>query len=162
MKRWADISDCSEYRLALGREADALTWMSSTVLFVLNNPSTADAQTDDPTVNRGWAYSQRWGYDRMVFCNVNPHRSTDPALAKIPPEEVLNTNDLVLQSWGARADFVVAAWGVKANKVLVERAVDVLLSVTKLHMLELSKDGTPKHPLYLKGSLVPLLWKKRR
>lgn len=162
MRRWADISECGQYRLALGREVDLLTWASRTVLFVLNNPSIADAETDDPTVNRGWAYAQRWGFHRMVFCNVNPYRSTDPKLAKVSPANVLIANDIVLQSWGVRADLVVAAWGTKADQQLVHRATEVLLSVCDLYALEFAKGGSPKHPLYLKGSLDPVLWKKRQ
>jgi hypothetical protein len=28
-----------------------------------------------------------------------------------------------------------------------------------LHVLKLCKDGTPSHPLYLKGNLKPSLWR---
>lgn len=46
----AVISDCGQYRYALSRGG----WMGGkgTVLFVMLNPSTADASEDDPTIRR--------------------------------------------------------------------------------------------------------------
>lgn len=158
MKRWACFSPCGAYRLVLGREPDD-GWQLGTVAFILNNPSIADAHNDDPTVRRGWGFAQYWGYDRMIFINVNPCCSTDPKLAHIPAEDVMRRNDSVLRAWATQADMVVAAWGTAADKALVQRAIDVLLPVRALHILEVCKDGTPKHPLYLKGDLVPLFWK---
>jgi hypothetical protein len=162
MKRGAILSPCQTYRFQLTREmyppADP-----GTVLFVLNNPSIADAEIDDPTVRRGWGFTRAWGYGRMIFMNVNPYRSTDPVLAKIPPTSVIVENCDGLTLTAIESDVVVCAWGTKAEPGLVRNALNALrLSGKPLHYLELSKDGTPKHPLYLKKSLWPQVWNPPR
>jgi hypothetical protein len=131
------------------------------VLFGLNNPSIADSEIDDQTVRKGWAYTRAWGYHRMVFVNTNPHRSTNPDSAVVPPEAVLAENDTHLRFAAAEASLIICAWGTKARPELAARALAVLRCQKPLHILELSKDGTPKHPLYLKGTLQPTLWRAR-
>ena len=129
------------------------------MLFVLNNPSKADAKIDDPTVRRGWAFTRAWDYHRMIFANVNPYRSTDPKSALIPPENILAENDTHLRFAAAEADLIICAWGTKANPQLAARAFRVLYLQKPLHVIELSKDGIPKHPLYLKRDMQPIRWR---
>lgn len=157
MKRSAVISPCGLYRYSLTREEGAM-FASKTVLFVLNNPSAADADIDDPTVRRGWGYARAWGCNKMIFANTNPFRSTDPALAIVPPEEVLAENDTHLRFATYEADLVILAWGTKARPALASRALSVLHCQMPVHVLALSKDGIPKHPLYLKADLRPILF----
>lgn len=158
MNRSAIISPCGDYRYSLTREVSSLFDGKGTVLFCLNNPSKADAEVDDPTAVRGWGYAQAWGYNRMVFVNTNPHRSTDPDSAIVPPENILMENDTHLRFAAAEANLVICAWGTDAYPELAARALNVLRELRPLHYLELSKAGIPKHPLYLKGSLLPTLW----
>lgn len=161
MNRDAVISECGLYRYSLTRDDGAarqINWRK-TLVFALNNPSIADHKIDDPTARRGWGYVLSWGYWRMIFVNTNPHRSTDPASAILPPEEILRENDGHLLWAAKQADLIICAWGTKARPELAVRAVKILSSVRPLHVLALSKDGIPKHPLYLKGDLQPQLWK---
>jgi hypothetical protein len=161
--RSAVLSPCGKYRYCLMREFEAqesLVVSETSALFVLNNPSIADASIDDPTSRRGTGFTASWGYRRYHFANSNPWRSTDPKLAGIPPEDILLENDAWLRRLASEAAVIIAAWGGKANKPLAARALAVLTSVADVHALELSKDGTsPKHILYLKGSLQPALWR---
>jgi len=126
--------------------------------WVLNNPSTADGEHNDPTVAKAWAFSTAWGYDSMVFVNTNPYRSTDPKLAKMPPEEVLVQNDEWLRTIMTSTLMVVCGWGDKANPELARRAVIVMHELGPLHALKVTKSGNPGHPLYLPGDLKPTLW----
>ena len=158
MNRAAIISACGTYRYSLSREEAPLFESKGTVLFGLNNPSTADAEIDDQTVRKCWSYVRGWGYHRMVFVNTNPHRSTDPDSAIVPPEAILAENDAHLKFAAAEAELIICAWGTKARPELVARALRVLRCQKPLHILELSKAGIPKHPLYLKGNLQPTLW----
>ena len=48
----AIISPCGAYRYLLKRQAESMAPMKSTALFIMFNPSTADATLDDPTVRR--------------------------------------------------------------------------------------------------------------
>lgn len=164
MIRSATISQCGCYRFDLVREfepGDELytPQLDGTCAVVLNNPSIADAQQEDPTSRRGIGYTAFWGYRRLCFGNGNPFRSTNPKLARIPPEEVLLENDKHLRRIAREASVVVAAWGDKANPQLAARALRVLREVAPVYALAFSKAGVPRHPLYLLGSLQPQLWR---
>lgn len=165
MIRSAVISPCGTHRFQLLREFEIEDTERSiggtSVLFVLNNPSTADGKSEDPTSRRGKGYTDAWGHSRYYFGNTNPWRSTDPRLARVPPEDVLTENDLWLREMASEASLTIAAWGGKANPALADRALRVLREVTDVHYLELTNDGTPKHILYLKGDLEPKLWLRR-
>lgn len=161
MNRSAVISRCGTYRYSLTREETPLFESKGTVLFGLNNPSKADAEVDDQTVRKGWAFTRAWGYHRMVYVNTNPYRSTDPDSAIVPPEAILAENDTHLRFAAYEANLIVCAWGTKARPDLAARALGVLWLQKPLHVLQLSKDGIPKHPLYLKGDLQPTLWRSR-
>jgi hypothetical protein len=159
MKRWALLSPCQTYRYILGREEDDQLFPAAdrTLLFVLNNPSTATADVDDQTSKKCWKYARLWDYRRMLFVNTNPWRSTDPKSAQMPPEAILAANDAHVREAAAAAALIVCAWGGSARHILVHRAIKAL-SDKPLHYLELSKKGTPKHPLYLPGNLQPQPW----
>jgi hypothetical protein len=154
--REATISPCGRYRYRLVRSLGS----NATTLFILNNCSMADATVDDPTVRKGWSYTLSWGYGRMIFCNTNPHRSTDPDTAMIPPDEILAENDTHLRFATAEADLVICAWGLKAKPELITRTLAAINCQKPLHVLELSKTGVPKHILYLKGNLQPMTWRE--
>ncbi len=140
-------------------EPEESVCFADTALFVLNNPSTADSQSEDPTSRRGKGFASSWGYHRYYFGNTNSWRSTDPKLAQIPSEDILGENDSWLRTMACEASITIAAWGGKANPVLADRALRVLLEVTDVHCLALTNDGVPKHILYLKGDLRPTLWR---
>lgn len=158
--RGAVVSDCAGYRMWLWRSR--FERVRRAVAWVLNNPSTADADNDDPTVRRAWAFSTSWGYDSMIFVNTNPHRSTNPKLARVPPESVLEANDDWLRHAITGVETVICGWGDKANPDLARRAVRVMHSLGPLHALRITKAGSPQHPLYLPGNLTPTLWNPER
>lgn len=160
MMREAVISPCGLYRFYLARQVTPLFHKVRTVAFGLLNPSKADAEIDDATVRKGWAYTRAWDCHRMVFVNTNPYRSTDPKSARTPPESVLLENDEYLRRAAREAAFFVCAWSTKVDPELAVRATRVLQAVAPLHILEMSVNGyTPKHPLYLRGNLQPTLWR---
>lgn len=164
MIRSAVISPCGKYRYSLTREEEHPLFESKgTVLFGLNNPSKADAEVDDQTVKKGWSYVWAWGYHRMIYVNTNPFRATDPkqATRNIPSPEIMTENDTHIRFAVAEADLVICAWGTKALPCMADRMLGVLWAQKPLYVLELSKDGIPKHPLYLKGDLQPALWRMR-
>lgn len=159
----AVISSCGLYRYSLWRSLPVGTRTSTlfdaSCLFVMNNPSTADAIEDDPTIRRVKAFAGAWGFGRVYVANCNPSRATDPRKAKRPPADVLDRNDAYLSTLAGEAAWTVAAWGSKADPYLVDRAVRVLTRVTPLKALGLTKDGQPKHPLYLRADLRPFGWR---
>jgi hypothetical protein len=127
--------------------------------FVMLNPSTADAMEDDPTIRRCIGFAQAWGYGSLAVANVFAYRSTHP-------DDLLATNDPVgpdNDAWIARVasacPLVVCAWG-SHRTTLKGRGAAVRAALgDRAHYLRLTKDGSPGHPLYLKGSLRPEPWR---
>jgi hypothetical protein len=155
MQRTAILSDCGTYRYELRRqwsEAPAIGW-------IMLNPSTADADVDDPTIRRCISFAQRWGYGGIVVRNLFALRATDPReLAKHPaPIGPANTHHL----YHAVSDaLTVCAWG-NGGRPLAGTAAQYLAEAgVTLHHLGLTKVGQPKHPLYLKASTQPILWSR--
>lgn len=173
MKREATISADGLYRFDLTRSVQLgctctrcfqhyTAWRTTSVaagyvLWLLCNPSTADAETDDATERRGWGFSNGWGHGKFVFVNTNPFRSTDPKKARVPDELVLLQNDLWLIHHAQAASVVVCAWGENANPVLAARALRIVRAKANVPvtMLALTKGGWPRHPLYLPKDLTP-------
>ena len=76
-KSEADISDCGQFRWSLERR-----WsMRERLLVVMQNPSTADAQTNDPTISRLMRWAHNWGYGGIYVLNLLPIRSPSPEIA---------------------------------------------------------------------------------
>lgn len=151
LRKAAAISWNDEYRYTLMREIEGPTppTRSETVAFVLNNPSKAGAELEDPTSRRGIGFMTDWGKRRLWFGNTNPFRSTDPKGVRFPPERVLLENDEYLRTMARESGIVVAAWGASANPVLAQRALDVLRSVGDVWCLGVTLSNQPRHPLYL-------------
>lgn len=80
MIRDAEGSDDGLYRYSLTRSwGDGL----ERVCWVMLNPSTADHETDDPTIRRVVDFSMRLGFDSCEVVNLWAWRATSPAeLAK--------------------------------------------------------------------------------
>ena len=126
-----------------------------TVAFLMLNPSTADEVVNDRTVRRCINYANAWGYGWLIVTNVSPLRATDPRemLAAGPePEEVRRENDRAILEAASIAELVVAAYGVDgAAEGRDERAVSLLTDAGVTVMcLGLTKEGSPRHPLYLR------------
>lgn len=104
------ISPCEKYRYWLLREWDP---MLRAVLWVLLNPSTADATTDDATIRRCIEFSKRWGYGSLLAVNLFAYRATDPKaiLRAGPVESVGPDNWTTLQTAVQHTDRGIVAWG---------------------------------------------------
>lgn len=74
--RAASLSSCGSYRYLLVRE-----WAPNgrTAVFVLLNPSTADADRDDATTRRCINYAQDWGCNSAWIVNLYAWRARHPA-----------------------------------------------------------------------------------
>lgn len=148
-----------EYRYRLVREWDTSL---PAVMFVMMNPSTADPVYDDPTVAKCRRYAEDWGYGSLLVGNTFAYRATDQKRLLAASDPIGPDNDTHLQDMANRASLLVFAYG-KPHRSLRARgpAVARLLSQNSartLHVLQLCADGTPSHPLYLRGSLKPSLW----
>jgi len=73
----AVLSPCSRYRYLLGRRLHAPH--RRVVMFLMLNPSTADAIQDDATVRRCIGFAHDWGYEVLLVANLFAYRATDPS-----------------------------------------------------------------------------------
>lgn len=155
----AIISACGRYRYKLGREGDPAS-NKKPLPFVMLNPSTADAEKDDPTIRRCRGFAKELGYNGIVVVNLYALRSTKPAGLWEHHDPVGPINDDWLHMTARAADVIVCAWGANAKPARVERAVAVLTrNGARLMCLGTNKkDGSPRHPLYVRGDQPLLDW----
>ncbi len=152
----AVFSPCRLYRYELWRHFAH----GPTVAFIGLNPSTADETMDDPTIRRCIAFAKRWGYGSLVMTNLFAWRATQPEDMKAAADPVGPQNDATLQRLYATVGVLIAAWGNDGDHL--GRAKRVMEMLPKLHFLKLNKDGSPAHPLYLRGDLTPVLMYDKR
>jgi hypothetical protein len=152
----ARFSECERYRYELSEVWDPALPL---VMFALMNPSMARIEHADPTLIRTGGFARRWGYGGQLIANVHAYRVTDSKRLVEADDPVGPDNDAAILSMAARAAIVVLAYG-QPPKPLRSRAAAVVAmlaaSGAKLTYLRLAQDGTPVHPLYLPGSLVPM------
>jgi hypothetical protein len=155
--RSAVISADGVYRYRLER-----CWRDGdTVAWIMLNPSTADADTDDPTLRRITAFSRGWGFGRLIVANLYALRATDPGQLWTAPDPVGPDNDRHIAD-AVSCHEVIVAWGTNAKPERVVQVLDVIgrqPGVGHLHCLGVTKSGAPKHPLYVAGNTPMTLWR---
>jgi len=121
------------------------------------NPSTADATTNDRTVSRCMTFAQRERCSGLVMLNLFAYRATDPKRMRVASDPIGPNNDRFIRDRTRGGDLVVvAAWGAHGSHL--DRAAKVCrLGLPAMRCFGVTKDGSPKHPLYLAAntSLVP-------
>lgn len=146
----AVFSGDRRYRYKLTR-----TWGTGTLAtWIMLNPSTADALADDPTIHRCTAFTKAWGLAGLTVVNLFALRATDPAELLADPDPVGEHNDRFIREAVHPWSVVVAAWG--AHKIAAARKRTVLVAigarVDSVGCLGTTKDGSPRHPLYVPAS----------
>ncbi len=154
MRSAARLSDDNLYRYWLRREWDS---GSTTCRWIMLNPSTADATLDDPTIRRVIDFSRRWGHGAADVYNLFALRSPKPVALYNGCDAVGPDNDAALLTMAGEVGPVVVAWGthgghkgrnVAVLRLLVEAGVKPLCLGT-------TKDGHPKHPLFVPADTTP-------
>ncbi|MEM7488806.1 MAG: DUF1643 domain-containing protein [Pseudomonadota bacterium] len=154
----AVYSDCERYRYDLIRTWDAA---GTRINFVMLNPSTATELANDPTVERCERRARALGHGAFRVTNIFAYRATDPKDMRAHPDPVGGVaNDAAIAEAADWADAVVCAWGTHGAHLSRGPAVADLLRATgrPLTVLGLSKDGHPKHPLYIGYAVQPVPW----
>lgn len=155
MQRMAVISPCKTYRYLLGRDWDTgKPWGA----FVMLNPSTADAEKDDPTIRRCISFARREGWGGLVVANLFAFRATSPKIMLAADYPIGPDNDTHLEATLKDACAVICAWGINGafmGRDAVFRNMSERLGV-QTYALGFTKDGHPRHPLYLPDE-TPLL-----
>jgi len=160
-ERNAVISTCGRYRYLLTRQVGPGL---QTATFIMLNPSTADATSDDPTIRRCIGFARRWGCGQLAVLNLFAVRATDPADMKRADDPVGPENrDWFDRTLLAPEGPVVCAWGVHGEYRGQDLTVLAWLAEYGIKPLALgmTRDGHPKHPLYLPKSAGPTAFTPR-
>ena len=130
------------------------------VLWIGLNPSTADASFNDPTIGREMDFSMAWDHDALVKVNICDYRATKPEDLLVTGLKIRsNINLPMIRDIAKHADRIVCAWGAPHRR-LITYAVDVEDALRRdghtLYCLGTTKNGGPRHPLYVLGG-TPLV-----
>ena len=143
------------------------------VCWVMLNPSTADADRNDPTITRCIALSTAWGFRGLVVVNLFGWRATKPADLMNAPNPVGPENDQAIRRALRDGNVlqVIAAWGAHADRDWIAHRVTVVTHLLRheadlrfrceLSHIGLTKGGHPRHPLYVRGDVLPQPWRPR-
>lgn len=160
----AVVSSCGAYRYLLTREVGR---GNRTVTFIMLNPSTADAVTDDPTIRRCIGFVRQWRCGRLVVVNLFAVRATDPADMRKASDPVGPQNHAWVKRAVERAAApcdpadrgpVVCAWGTNGSFMDQDlKALGWIEGLCTPMALDVTRNGHPKHPLYVRytAELVP-------
>lgn len=162
----AVISDCGKYRYELTRN---ISDSPKSCLFIMLNPSIADAREDDPTIRRCMGYARDWDCGELVVVNLFAFRATDRKEIRsrwtadpVGPENFDYVERAVLRVTAEYPDKpagpVICAWGADGTYMGQDQTVLGWIEGNDVIPLCLkrTKDGHPGHPLYLKKCLKPI------
>ncbi|MEM1389496.1 MAG: DUF1643 domain-containing protein [Pseudomonadota bacterium] len=129
-------------------------------IFLMLNPSTADAFKLDPTNRRCFEFANRENAEFMYVLNIFAYRATDPKDMKANEDPVGPDNDLylgrVLRRAGAPTTKLICAWGSHGAHMSRSAEIRQMISYAgvKAYCFGYTKAGEPKHPLYLRKDSV--------
>ena len=155
-QRFAHLSSDGVHRYELSR-----TWFQpaskGTLYYIMLNPSTADANFDDPTIKKCVGFAERNLYNAIRVYNLFSFRATDPRNLPMDSRATDEMNDTILANVPKDED-VVVAWGGNAYKNEFGRArvKRVLELIDRELFCVRQSNGRPHHPLYVPyGVLTP-------
>ena len=119
------------------------------LVWIMLNPSTADALRDDATIRRCIGFSLNWGYGGIEIYNLFAYRATHPAALLKVEDPIGQENDKYLRAIPTERD-IIAAWGA-FPKTIAEREKKVLgmLIGRSVRCLGYTQTGYPRHPVRL-------------
>lgn len=142
ISRSADISNDKKDRFSLSRIWDS---KKPKALYIMLNPSYADDESDDPTIRRLIFFSKKFKfggfYVTNLFTQITPY----------PKELNMDNNSKkknlkIISELIKKSDLIVYAWG-----NLVSEPIELRKLIESPLCFGINKNGTPKHPLYLRS-----------
>ena len=151
-QKGALFSDDGGHRYVLWRIWDTTR---PCIQFVGLNPSTANEDQDDPTIRRLMGFTKKWGYGGFYMTNLFALVSPHPEDLRTA-EDPIGDNDRHLVETRKKCEHIVFCWGAFPK---IFRDIQVARMFEGALCFGTTKDGSPKHPLYLPASttLVPFI-----
>lgn len=142
-----------------------------TVGFMLHNSSKAGVDLNDPTSRRAIGFATSWHASRLIMANPWAGIATKPADLWKMADPVGLMNDFHIGQIAIEirdsGGFMLVGWGsisppARLFKTARQRlkAVETILRDhgCPICALGVNKDGSPKHPLYVRADAEPLAW----
>lgn len=145
----ATFSPCRKYRYVLTRIWDT---DKPRVMFIGLNPSTANENTDDPTIRRVISFAKNLGYGGLYMLNLFAYVTPKPEVL-FQCDDPIDSNDYYLRHYHLLSSKVIFCWG---NFNVGQRDKEVIKMFPKAYCLGKNSNGSPKHPLYLKADTIPV------
>jgi len=155
IKKKAMISSDGIYRYSLERIwGDPLIY-GDFCQWIMLNPSIADDKIDDPTIRRCVSFAKSWGCDRIRVLNLFAFRSASPKEMKSSTDPIGPKNNYLLETFCQTnmSKMTVLAWGNHGD--WMGRDKEVSRMFPNAWCLGKTKQNQPRHPLYVKKSVVP-------
>ncbi len=155
MKTGASFSHCKNYRYKLWRIWDD---EKPLIAFCMLNPSTADASSNDPTVERCQRRAEQMGYGGLIVINVFALRSTDPKNLYTHEDPIGPKNSQAISQVAKEVKTVVCGWGKHGSFLKRDRRTLLIIKSAgaQTMALKINKDGSPAHPLYIGYDVKPI------
>ena len=142
ISRSANISNDRQERFSLSRIWDL---NKPKILYIMLNPSYADDEFDDPTIRRLIFFSKKFKYGGFYVANLFTQITPYPKFLNI--ESSIQKNNLkVIKDLVLKSKTIVYAWG-----NLVSEPRELMKLIESPLCFGINKNGTPKHPLYLRS-----------
>lgn len=143
----AQLSPCGLYRYALTRRWDE----GDPVVWIMLNPSTADAIKDDATIRKCVGFTKRLGAPALMVVNLFAYRATKPNAMKAAPAPIGPENDAWINFAAQIGRHIICAWGPNGRFRNRDQHVLAILREKQAEprCLSITKDGSPGHPLML-------------
>ena len=136
------------------------------LLVCMLNPSTADDEVNDPTIDSVCRLAKNNGFSKLLVINLFAIRATEQQnmwMHKDPigPEN-WDTWQRVLEELDPAKDVVALAWGRPPKKSYIDKYAEALTQASyqlsqwngKIMTWITNVDGSPRHPLYIKADTL--------
>ena len=156
--RTAIFSKCRTWRYRLAQIWDE---SQAPLYWLMLNPSTADEQKNDPTVERCERRARMWGFGGSVVYNIFAFRATDPKDMRASADPIGPENDQWIRELAAMSGgvTVIGGWGEHGKHMDRGQAVRDIFKAEngRLHALKINASGHPAHPLYIGYDKTPFV-----
>jgi hypothetical protein len=151
MENGAIFSEDKRFRYSLWR-----IWNDKKplIMFIGLNPSIANDESNDRTVSKLIKYTEAWGFGGFYICNLFAFITPYPKELKKAESPTGEKNNHYLLETATKCEKIVCMWGNHGS--FKERDKEVTAMFSKMHCLDKTKSGQPKHPLYLSAHLKPI------
>jgi len=121
------------------------------LVFIMLNPSTANEQYNDPTVERCQNHALNKNYDGMIILNIFAYRTTNPKQLLQTKNPIGEKNNQTIINTIKKHQNIICAWGNHGKILNRSNEIKKILKKhrKKTQAFEITKQNEPKHPLYI-------------